>query len=106
MATQVPHDLGFNVAGWRRLVDAVIQLVEGRHNAASRFTLTPGATTTIVNHPNCSKDCEPQFSARTANAAAALATTYISSVDQGSFTVTHANSAIADRVFGFTVTGG
>lgn len=106
MATQVPHDLGFNIAGWRRLVDAVIQLVEGRNNAVGRFTLMPGATTTIVTQPNCSRDCEPQFSARTANAAAALATTYISSVDQGSFTVTHANSGQTDRTFGYTVTGG
>lgn len=106
MATQVPHDLGFNIAGWRRLVDAVIQLVEGRNNAVGRFTLTPGATTTIVNHPNCSTDCEPQFSARTASAAAALATTYISAVSQSSFTITHANSGVADREFGYSVQGG
>jgi len=89
-----------------RVVQAVIQLVQGRHNACDRFTLTPGATTTVVSHVNCSKDCEPQFSARTANAAAALATTYISAVDQGSFTVRHANNAQTDREFGFTVTGG
>lgn len=89
-----------------RVVQAVIQLVEGRNNAASRFTLTPNATTTVVSHPNCSRDCEPQFSARTLNAAAALATTYVSAVDQGSFTVTHANNAQTDREFGFTVTGG
>lgn len=90
----------------QRIVDAVRQLVEGRHNAADRFTLTPGATTTIVTHPNCSRDCEPQFSARTANAAAALATTYISAVSQGQFTVTHANNAQVDRTFGFTCSGG
>lgn len=90
----------------KRIVQAVRELVEGRHNAADRFTLTPGATTTVVSHPNCSRDCEPQFSARTANAAAALATTYISAVNQGSFTVTHANNAQVDRIFGYTVTGG
>jgi hypothetical protein len=106
MALQVPRDLGFNDVGWRRLIDAVIQLVEGRNNAVGRFTLTPGATTTIVSQPNCSKDCEPQFSARTASAATALATTYVSAVNQGSFTVTHANSGVADRTFGYSVTGG
>lgn len=89
-----------------RIVQAVRELVEGRHNAANRFTLTPGATTTVVNHPNCSKDCEPQFSARSLNAAAALATTFVSAVNQGSFTVTHANNAQVDRTFGYTVTGG
>lgn len=106
MAIQVQRDLGFNAAGWQRLVDAVIQLVEGRHHAADRFTLTPGSTTTVVSHPNCSKDCEPQFSARTANAAAALSSTYISAVSQGSFTVTHASSATVDRTFGYICTGG
>lgn len=106
MAIQVQRDLGFNLAGWRRLVDAVFQLVEGRHNAASRVTLTPNAALTVVSHPNCSLDCEPMLSPRTANAAAALATTYISSVDQGSFTIAHANNAQTDREFGYTVTGG
>lgn len=89
-----------------RIVQAVIQLVTGRHNASDRFTLTAGATTTIVRHPNCSKDCEPLFSPRTANAAAAVATTYVSSVVQGQFTLTHANNAQVDRIFGYTVTGG
>lgn len=90
----------------QRLNQAIRELVEGRHNASGQFTLTPGAATTVVTHPNCSVDCEPQFSARTANAAAALATTYISSIDQGSFTVHHANNAQVDRVFGFCCTGG
>lgn len=106
MATQVPHDLGFNVAGWRRLVDAVIQLVEGRHNAFGEFTLTPGATTTIVSHPNCGPDSIPLWSPTTANAAAALATMYYSNVASGSFTVHHSNNAQTDRIFGFTVDGG
>ena len=90
----------------KRIVQSVIELNNGRHNAADTFTLTPAATTTVVAHPNCSKDCRPQITALTANAAAALATTYISSIDQGSFTVTHANNAQADRTFGYTVTGG
>jgi hypothetical protein len=90
----------------KRFNQAIRELVEGRHNAGGAFTLTPGATTTVVNHPNCSMDCYPVFSARTANAAAALATTYISAINQGSFTVTHANNAQADRTFSYTVTGG
>lgn len=108
MAIQVPRDLGFNVGGWRRLVDAVIQLVEGRNNAASEFTLTPNAASTVVSHPNCSRDSQPQYSPHTAHASAEVGngTIWISSIDQGSFTVQHSNSAIADRTFGFSVTGG
>lgn len=90
----------------RRIVQAVRELVEGRHNAASRFTLAPNATSTVVAHPNCSKDCEPMFSPRTANAAAAMSTTWVSVVGQGFFTVSHASNAQTDREFGFTVTGG
>lgn len=89
-----------------RIAQAVHELANGRNNAVDEFTLTPNATTTVVSHPNCSVDCQPQFSARTANAAAALATTWISAIDQGSFTVTHANNAQVDRTFGYTVSGG
>lgn len=108
MAIQIPRDLGFNEIGWRRLVDAVYQLVEGRNNAVGRFTLRAGFTTTVVTHPNCSMDCEPQYSPRTANASAEVGngTIRISSVDQGSFTLTHANNGQTDRTFGYTVTGG
>lgn len=90
----------------RRIVQSVRELNEGRHNAANRVTLRPNQTTTVVQHPNCSEDCEPMISPRTANAAAAVATTYVSSVTQGQFVLTHANNAQTDREFGYTVTGG
>jgi hypothetical protein len=92
----------------RRIVQAIIQLVEGRHNAADEFTLTPGAALTVVSHPNCSEGCQPMFSPRTASAAAEVGngTIWVSAIDQGSFTVTHANSGVVDRTFGYTVTGG
>ena len=91
-----------------RIVQAVIQLVEGRHNAAGTVTLATGAaTTTVVSHPNCGADCSPQITARNAAAAAEMGagTVYVSAVANGSFTITHSASASA-RVFGYTVTGG
>lgn len=91
----------------QRIVDAIRQLVEGRHNAGGTVTLTPGATTTVVSHPNCSKDSYVGLgAAQTANAAAALATTYVSSVDQGSFVLTHASAVSTDRRFFYSVQGG
>jgi hypothetical protein len=91
-----------------RFNQAIRELVEGRHNAASTFMLTPNATTTTVSHPNCSRDSQPQFAPHTANAAAEVGngTIWISSIDQGSFTVRHANNAQSDRVFGFCCSGG
>jgi hypothetical protein len=89
-----------------RFNQAIRELVDGRHNAFGEFTLTPGAATTLVEHPNCGLDSIPLWSPKTANAAAALATMYYSNVTRGSFVVHHANNAQVDRTFGLTVTGG
>jgi hypothetical protein len=101
MAIQLPRDLGFNPAGWRVMVDAVMQLVEGRHYA--------GGVVQVVNHPNCSKDCFPMLTPVNAAAAAeyGAGTCYVDEmqVDQGSFVIQHSASASARRFF-YTVTGG
>lgn len=89
-----------------RIVQAIIQLVEGRHNAFGSLTLTPAATTTVVSHPNCGLDSVVLLSPRTANAAAAISTTYVSSKSLGGFTLTHANNAQVDRTFDYTVGAG
>lgn len=89
------------------IVQAIIQLVTGRHNAGGTVTLRANQTTTVVTHPNCSRDSYVALgAAQTANAAAALATSYVSAVTQGSFTVTHISNAQADKTFFYTVTGG
>lgn len=108
MAIQLQRDLGFNPAGWQRLVDAVIQLVTGRQNSVGDITLRAGFTTTLKTFPNCSKDCRIFLFPQTANAAAALATTYILKTDigQGTFIITHANAGSTDRDFSFICIGG
>lgn len=88
------------------VVSAVLQMLQGRGNFIGRVTLTPGATTTVVSFQNCSKDCEVFLSPRTATAAAAVGTTYISSIIQGGFTITHANAGTTDRDFAFECVGG
>lgn len=92
----------------QRLVDAIIQLVQGRMNAVGEFTLTPGAALTVVTFENCSTDSRIFIMPQTANAAAALGTTYIPEADiaQGGFTVRHANAATVDRTFSFLCIGG
>jgi hypothetical protein len=91
-----------------RIVQAVRELVMGRHNAGGSVTLRINQTTTTVSHPNCSADSYVDVfgGAKTANAAAAVSTSYISSVFQGGFTITHASNAQTDRVFLYKVTGG
>lgn len=90
---------------------SIIQLGQGRLNNVGRVTLTAGATSTVVTvgvskaAVNIGSDCEVFLSPRTANAAAAVATTYISAVGQGTFTITHANNGQTDRTFGWVAVG-
>ena len=89
----------------RRIVAAVRALCEGRSNAVGSFTLTASATTTTVTAPTCGAGSKIMFAPETANAAAALATTYFGTPVQGSVVITHANASSSDRVFRYSVIG-
>lgn len=91
-----------------RIVSAIIQLVQGRQNSVGDVTLTPSVTSTTVSFQNCSTGCRVFLFPQTANAAAALATTYIlaTNILQGSFVITHANNAQIDKSFSFLCIGG
>ena len=69
------------------------------------FTLTAGATSTVVSDAGATRGCVVLFSPETANAAAALATTYKSASTNGQFTITHANAVSTDRTFGYFILG-
>jgi 2-keto-3-deoxy-6-phosphogluconate aldolase len=84
---------------------AIQQLEQGRLNVGATCTLTPSATSTVVKAQNCGAGSQVQLTPKTANAAAALATTYVSVVANGSFTLTHASNAQTDRTFGFACLG-
>jgi hypothetical protein len=94
------------------IVGTVNELVDGRSNNVgsvgdnTSIKLTPGATTTTVNFATVSVGSCILLSPRTANAAAAVPTTYISNVFNGSFIITHANNAQVDRTFDFCAVGG
>lgn len=92
----------------KRIVQAVIELVMGRQNSVGDVTLAAGAAITVVSFPNCSKDCRVFLFPQTANAAAAVPTTFIlrANIMQKQFTITHANNAQTDRVFSYLCIGG
>lgn len=81
------------------------QLAAGRSNATGTVTLAPNAATTTVNAPNCAPGSVVLLSPATANAAAALATTFPSAGGKQSFTLTHANNAQTDRTFFYVCIG-
>lgn len=87
---------------------AIGQLQQGRDNASGSVTLAagPGPTTTTVLNPNCSPTSGVQITAATADAAAALSTTYVSTVGKGQFTITHAAGPPNDRTFLYRIHGG
>jgi hypothetical protein len=91
----------------RKIVAAIRQLAEGRSNAVGMVTLAAGAAATIVNAPTCGGGTKIFLFPATANAAAALATTYVAGANivAGQFTVTHANNAQTDRTFHWLAIG-
>lgn len=84
---------------------AIQQLEQGRLNTGGSCTLTALAASTVVKAQNCGAGSRVQLTARTANAAAAIATTYVSAVANGSFTITHASNSQTDKTFFFDCIG-
>jgi len=91
----------------RKIATAINQLAQGRSNAVGTVTLTANAATTVVSAKNCGAGSVVLLSPLTAHAAAELAagTLYVSAVANGAFTLTHANNAQADRIFGYVAVG-
>jgi hypothetical protein len=84
---------------------ALQQLAAGRSNATGSVTLTASATSTVVTPQNCAPGSAVFLFPKTANAAAALSTTYVSSVGKQTFTITHASAASVDRSFFYVCLG-
>jgi hypothetical protein len=84
---------------------AIQQIEQGRLHVGGICTLAPGAATTVVAAQNCGAGSQVLLTAKTANAAAAAATSYVSAVANGSFTITHASNPQTDRTFGFACIG-
>lgn len=89
----------------QRIVDAIIQLVQGRQNSVGDVTLTPGATSTFVSFPNCSKDCRVFLQEQSVSAVAAQAMVAPADIAQRGFIIRH-NVAGAGANFSFLCAGG
>lgn len=91
----------------RKIIACIRQLGEGRSNANGTFTLTANAASTTVTAALCGSGSLILYMPTTANAAAEVGagTMYIGTVSNGSFVVTHANNANADRTFKYIALG-
>ena len=83
----------------QRLAQAIRDLFAGRSNAVGTVTLRASQTTTVVTALNVGEDSRIFLTATTANAAAVIASLYVSSVGSGTFTITHPSNANVDKVF-------
>lgn len=88
-----------------KLATAINQLIIGKVNTVGTVTLTANATTTTLTNSHIGADSFIQLMPITANAAAAITTTYISARVTGSATITHANNAQADKDFVYVILG-
>jgi hypothetical protein len=104
MTAYVP---GITETDLKKIVLAVQQLAAGRSNAVGTVTLATGSASTVVTDKNCAAGSTPLLTPASANAAAEVGggTMYVSSVANGAFTITHANSATTGRTFLYALHG-
>ena len=79
-------------------------VINGAGNNTSTVTLAASTTTTTVTDQRCGPDAYVGLMPTTANAATALATSYVTAT-KGSFTITHASNTETDRTFRYCIVG-
>lgn len=86
---------------------SIQQLGAGRSNAVGTVTLATGAATTVVTDANCAAGSVPEpFPTNAASATEYVSGNfYVSAVANGSFTITHTNSATTGRTFRYAIHG-
>ena len=104
MTAYVP---GLTETDLKKIVLALQQLAAGRSNAVGSVTLATGSPTTTVTTSSCATGSTPILVPASAAAAAEVGngTMYVSAVANGSFTLTHANSATTGRTFLYAILG-
>lgn len=102
----VPLSAHDNLTWLRNAARALVDLIT-RANAVTEITLTANAASTTLYHPTLGYYSHVSLMPQTANAAGALATTYIAQATmvKGSCVITHANNAQADKTFRVKIDG-
>ena len=102
----VPSEYKHDTQGWlRRIANSLNTVLDGKINSTGSVTLQTGSTTTVVSDLRCGGNSRVFLQPTTSNAAAALTSTYISTVGKQTFTITHANNAQTDRTYEYALVG-
>ena len=94
-----------NDGGDTRLFEQIEGLLNGQTRNRGTVTLTANVASTAVDDARFESAQTVVLSPLTANAAAAIATTYISARTAKQFTLAHANNAQTDRTFEYIFVG-
>lgn len=91
----------------RQVAAIVNRLAQGKLNCVGAVTLTPSVVATTVTDARATAASVVLLMPTTVNAAVEVGsgTIYVSGRAKGSFTLTHANNAQADRTFGYALIG-
>ncbi len=100
----VPEFMPDEAVHRRQLARAVNQAMTGHTNTTLFVTLTVSAASTTITDARISLQTCVSLMPQTANAAAALATTYTTCA-KGVATINHANNTQADRTFTVAIQG-
>ena len=97
-------------AGARDVATALNLAIKGKLNCVGTVTLAANVATTVVSNPLVGLNSVVMLFPQTAHAAAELGNGTIYAAPAGyvnktSFTLTHANNAQTDRVFGYVLLG-
>ena len=92
-------------ADLRRVVETVQMVMRGKFNAVTTLTLAAGVTTTVFIDERIGGESFIGLTPLSANAAAALPTTWVSARGKGTATLTHANTATTDRAYSVLIIG-
>jgi hypothetical protein len=83
------------------IAEALNRTIRGNLDASGTFTLTPSSTTTVVIDNLFAFDQMVVWSPRSATAATAMTSVYVSAKLNGQFTLTHNSDAATDRTFDY-----
>jgi len=103
----VPLVHGDEVEHRRLLAQSQNEMLFGRMNNVGTVTLTANQATTVVTDKKVGGASKIFLTPTSASAATewGAGSIYISAVGDGSFTITHVNSATADRTFDYAIFG-
>ena len=87
------------------LASAINETNDGKTDNYGSFTVTANQATTIVSDLRAGINSVILFSPTSASAATEIATMYVSANGKQTFTLTHVNSATADRTFNYVIVG-